>query len=453
MGLAALRPASMAVLLDPGQYSPTAVGLYSKVPALPAAGQRVTRGDAATAGYRVYHKYIRVALSVRYPDSGSRQYRPPHLRALVLLGLMWTFGLSAWAAPTDYALIMPGAATSLLLDVAVAGNRLVAVGERGHILYSEDGGSSWLQATVPTSVMLTRVFFVSDSTGWAVGHDGNILLSSDGGLNWVLQRDGISDQAQINEERMARARQRVNELREQIATATPQATDDLGDALDEAQTALESALEAMDEPVYAPPLMDIWFASENQGWAAGAFGTLLRTSNGGRDWEDAGYSLPNPEELHLNGVVGDASGTLYLSSEWGLVYRSSTGGASWEVVESGFEGSFFGVLVNPHSDSVFAYGLLGAVYRSTDRGRSWQQLDSHTRDSLFGAAAADDGRLVFVGQNGTVVTTADDGASLRAAHRESGRGLYGVAFLGRDEWVVTGEGGSTVLSDLFGGGR
>ena len=38
------------------------------------------------------------------------------------------------------------AAKSLLNGVAVAGKRLVSVGQRGHILYSDDGGKSWTQA-------------------------------------------------------------------------------------------------------------------------------------------------------------------------------------------------------------------------------------------------------------------------------------------------------------------
>jgi photosystem II stability/assembly factor-like uncharacterized protein len=98
--------------------------------------------------------------------------------ALSLLVLLSALAPAARAA-TDYAMIMPRAASSLLLDIAAAGDRLVAVGERGHILYSDDHGDSWVQTRVPTSVMLTRVFFVSGDLGWAVGHDGNILVSAE----------------------------------------------------------------------------------------------------------------------------------------------------------------------------------------------------------------------------------------------------------------------------------
>jgi len=384
-----------------------------------------------------------------YTTNFSYRRRPsPRLWLAAILASI--LALFAWSAETDFALIMPKAGRSLLLDIAAAGERLVAVGERGHILYSEDGGSSWVQVKVPTSVMLTRVFFISDTTGWAVGHDGNILASSDGGLSWTLQRDGVSEQVYINEETVARARKRLAGLQQQLDTAEPEQRDELLTALEEAESALATALEVMDEPVYASPLMDIWFADEHQGWAAGAFGTLLHTANGGRSWQDIGYTLPNPEELHLNGVAGSAEGTLYLASEWGYVFRSD-GGEAWEAMETGFEGSYFGVLVNPASGSVFAYGLLGTIYRSTDRGENWQQLESNTRSSLFGAVAAPDGTLLFVGQNGTVLTSQDDGDSFTVLD-DGSRGLYGAAYLAPGRFVVTGDGGSEPLAGLAGAG-
>src|SRR4051794_13611808 len=60
-----------------------------------------------------------------------------------------------------------GAAT---LAVTRAGPRLVAVGERGTVLLSDDAGASWRQAPVPVQVTLTTVRFIDERTGWAAGH-------------------------------------------------------------------------------------------------------------------------------------------------------------------------------------------------------------------------------------------------------------------------------------------
>src|SRR4029077_14681745 len=68
--------------------------------------------------------------------------------------------------------ISPLASRSLLQAVTKAGSRLIAVGQRGHIVVSSDGGKTWKQASVPVSSDLTAVFFADGMNGWAVGHDG-----------------------------------------------------------------------------------------------------------------------------------------------------------------------------------------------------------------------------------------------------------------------------------------
>ncbi len=80
------------------------------------------------------------------------------------------------------------ATKSLLLDVARAGERLVAVGEWGHIVLSDDGGETWRQAeSVPVRVTLTAVSFPDAKRGWAVGHDAVVIHTQDAGENWQLQ--------------------------------------------------------------------------------------------------------------------------------------------------------------------------------------------------------------------------------------------------------------------------
>lgn len=366
-------------------------------------------------------------------------------RALLFLTALSLLSLSAWSA-TDYAMQMEKAATSMLLDIAAAGDRLVAVGERGHILYSNDNGDSWVQAEVPTSMMLTRVFFISPELGWAVGHDGNVLVSQNGGVNWELQRDGVTAQAVINEERAGRAKTRMEALYRQVQEAPEEEKADLEEVLEEAAYAVESARDRLKEPVYAPPLMDVWFANAEQGWASGAYGSLLRTANGGRHWDDWSHKVGNEDELHLNGVVGAPDGTLYLASEWGTVFRSTSAGEAWEPLETGYEGSFFGILVNPTTGTVFAYGLRGTVYRSTDQGETWEEVPAGARASLFGGLATADGTVIIVGQGSTAIRTRDDGESFDTLGRPSRAGFHGIAPMGDGRFMVTGDGGSRVLA-------
>ncbi|MDB6083610.1 MAG: glycosyl hydrolase, partial [Gammaproteobacteria bacterium] len=81
----------------------------------------------------------------------------------------------------------------MMLSAALAGKRIVAVGNRGVVLLSDDDGKTYRQArTVPVSTSLTGVWFADAQVGWAVGHWGAILKTSDGGETWNIQRSDIT---------------------------------------------------------------------------------------------------------------------------------------------------------------------------------------------------------------------------------------------------------------------
>ena len=106
--------------------------------------------------------------------------------SLLLFATAWTLAPLAVAAGFADVLDTPAqrtplASKSLLNGIARAGTRLVAVGQRGHIVVSTDGGANWKQSAVPVSSDLTAVYFVDEKRGWAVGHDGVVLHTDDGG--------------------------------------------------------------------------------------------------------------------------------------------------------------------------------------------------------------------------------------------------------------------------------
>ncbi|MEM1082214.1 MAG: hypothetical protein AAGH65_11595, partial [Pseudomonadota bacterium] len=107
-----------------------------------------------------------------------------------LAGLWLTVGF-AWAQEDspiqpEPATLAPLADQSLLLDVIPYNGGYIAVGERGHVLLSDDG-QSWRQSEkVPVNSTLTRATSV-DRRIWAVGHDSAIISSIDGGTTWFVQ--------------------------------------------------------------------------------------------------------------------------------------------------------------------------------------------------------------------------------------------------------------------------
>ena len=225
------------------------------------------------------------------------------------------------------ALIMPRARESLLLDVAMAGKRMVVAGEQGHVLYSDGVGDKWTQAKVPTRQMLTAIHFPTPERGWTVGHDGLILTSVDAGAHWTLQRDGLLEQQSLNRERLQMAQQHHQQAKQRLLEAPGiREREELLVMLADLELELEDAEDILNEAVHAPPLLDVFFQDELRGFAVGAFNTLLRTRDGGGSWQLESHALENPDEYHLNAITGDGGAKLWIATEGGLLFHSADAG-------------------------------------------------------------------------------------------------------------------------------
>lgn len=338
---------------------------------------------------------------MRRTRSGALSFQAPARHPSPLakaLSLLSVCSVLAFAAPlplqaADAATITsiesPKAVTSLLLDIAHAGKRLVAVGDRGHILFSEDAGRNWVQARVPSRQLLTAVYFVDDKHGWAVGHDAQILASDDGGANWELQHEDLEREA---------------------------------------------------------PLLDIWFRDTSTGYAVGAYGALLETSDGGKTWNDVSDRLDNEDGYHLNGITAVKDAGLFVVGEAGSMFRSADWGQTWEKVQGPYEGTLFGALGTASANTLVAYGLRGNLFRSTDFGKSWQQIKllSETGPLEFGLANGSllkDGTLVIVGHGGSVLTSKDAGRAFTVVNRADRASLAGATDDAAGNLVLVGQGG------------
>lgn len=310
----------------------------------------------------------------------------------VLSVLMFT-GAPLQAASDDgshYSVASAKASHTLLLDVASLGKRLVTVGDRGHILYSDDNGASWVQAKVPTKQMLTAVFFIDDSHGWAVGHDAQILASTDGGTTWVKQFEDLEREA---------------------------------------------------------PLLDVWFKDRNNGYAVGAYGALLETTDGGANWEDVSDRMDNEDAYHLNAIVEVKDSGLFIVGEQGAMFRSADWGRTWETLEGPYEGSLFGALGADEAGALLVYGLRGHLFRSADFGTTWQAISLNTANNgplEFGLADGNrlaDGSIVVVGHGGTVLKSTDNGRTFNVTNRADRLSLAGVAAMENGNLILVGQGG------------
>lgn len=349
----------------------------------------------------------------------------PQLRLVMALSLAASATCPAaaateggWPDPaTSHSESMPDAARSLLLDaVRLPGGRTVAVGERGHVLLSDDDGESWRQVVVPTRVTLTAVATGGDAVV-AAGHDGVILHSTDRGETW----------------------QRVRE--------EPYSADNFA------------------SPSNGSPVLDVLFLDDERVLAIGAYALVLTSSDGGATWQsgelvladagddavdfddddgaatdraggdgndaaaastggdaDAGIAqedepaaggdgvLFDADELmlddevdpHLNAVARTVGGALVMVGERGSVFRSRDDGATWQRVALPYGGSMFGVLPTG-GDGVLVMGLRGRAFESDDLGDSWREIDTGVAATLFDGYMGADRVVVLVGAQGAIV--------------------------------------------------
>jgi photosystem II stability/assembly factor-like uncharacterized protein len=306
--------------------------------------------------------------------------------------------------------VMRLATRALLLDVATADSRLVAVGDRGHVLLSDDKGATWRQAkAVPTRNMLTAVYFVDAQMGWAVGHDETILNSTDGGETWT---------------------------RTHFAPESQQ------------------------------PLLDVWFADASRGIAIGAYGAYFTTTDGGKSWTSAKLAAtdPNtklaapasaasdeealedelPPDYHLNRILAVGS-RLYIAAEAGQLYTSADSGTTWTKLPSPYDGSFYGLL-SLEGDGLLAFGLRGNLWRSADAGATWSRIESGTVAMLTDGIRKPDGTLVISGLSGVLLVSRDGGSTWRLQGQDDRKGLAALAPAEGASVLTVGEAGVKVIA-------
>ena len=326
----------------------------------------------------------------------------------------------------------------LLLDAASNGNRLLVVGEQGHILYSDDSGETWAHSDVPVSLAITAVAFAGEDHAWATAHDGFLLHSTDNGQSWQTKLSG----SHVAELSVGALEERVASIRAELADATDETREDLEWALEDGEFAIEEATEAIENGM-TTPLLDVWFYDADNGFALGAYGVYLRTRDGGATWVVDSNRLDNLDKYHLYGIARSSAGTLLVAGEAGTVLRSQDDGMTWERIETSYGGSFLGT-VAADDGSLLVFGLRGNVFRSTDEGETWVAVDTGDERTLMTGTLRDDGAVILAGSAGALLMSDDNGASFTSVPTEGSRVYSGVTAMQTGSIVLVGFGGISV---------
>jgi photosystem II stability/assembly factor-like uncharacterized protein len=314
------------------------------------------------------------------------------------------------------ALMAPQSMRGAMLAVALAGPRIVAVGERGVVLVSDDRGATWRQVVVPVSVSLTAVRFVNDKTGWATGHGGVVLATRDGGETWTRQLDGVAGA------RLAMVAAKAMEQR--VGADNPVVKQAL-------TTAAQFESDGPDKP-----LLDLYFSDVNHGMVVGAYGLAFITEDGGKTWQSVLDRLDNPKGLHFNAITGDGQ-NIVIAGEKGLVLLSTDGGKQFVRVETPYKGSWFAVHVGPAGQLVLG-GLKGNAYFSPDLGATSRPVDFGMQTSITSITSGRGARLLAANQAGLIFASTDAGRSFERLPVQGAAFLTALTEVENDVFVLAG---------------
>lgn len=312
----------------------------------------------------------------------------------------------------------PRALSALLTAVTRAGSRLVAVGERGTILTSDDDGQKWTQRTSPVSVMLTNVRFADAQKGWAVGHSAVVLHTLDGGLTWKKQLDG-TQLAQVV-----------------LKSAQAQTGEGAKRAMAEAEQLVADGADK--------PLMDLLIHDNGSVLVIGAYGLAALTQDDGASWQDWHSRIPNSKGAHLYAAcrVGQA---IYLVGEQGMIFRSTDNAQNFSAVSVPYNGSFFGA-TEAGEGGLLVFGLRGNALLSKDDGATWRKVSLPTAATLTTGAKLQDGSTVLASQAGNVLRTTDAATSFEALQVSTPVPFVGLTQAADGTIVLAGVRGATRIS-------
>ena len=300
-------------------------------------------------------------------------------------------------------------------------------------------GRAWKRQSTGTLAWLHSVFFLDQNRGWAVGSKGALLATEDGGRSWeakprpsedVLRDIYFSDE--VNGWVVCERNVYELKTKEDPRTYLMNTTDggehwnrvDIGGADVDAR------------------LVRAVFSPSGRGWVFGEGGAIYTLRDSGANW----VRLQSPtRHLLLGGTfVDDYLG--WVVGAGATILQTSDGGETWHRSQlPDAKGVRFSATSFVDNRLGWAVGSGGSIYRTINGGRTWKVQNSTVSADLFDVKFLDAVEGWAVGAEGTLIYTNDGGLHWTVETSGTTHPLERVFFAGRTHGWAVGFGG-TILA-------
>jgi photosystem II stability/assembly factor-like uncharacterized protein len=292
-----------------------------------------------------------------------------------------------------------------------------AVGDRGAIWHTEDGGRRWIAQESGVDCPLESVSFIDENTGWAVGgathpytHTsyGVVLVTRDGGAHW-----------QHNPKLLLPGLKRVRFLDPQHGWAAGSASAMFPGGVFTTDTGGQSWLPLGSDE--SPGWVAADFVNARGGAAASRSGAITTMQQGRAVGQSINAGLRNVRQIKFS-----SARTAWLAGDGGLILTSNDMGATWQpppgTIPEEIAAQFDFYALAARGSRIWIAGAPGTrVFHSDDAGKTWTSFPTGSRLPIHALCFCDDEHGWAVGALGLILATEDGGRSWRRQRSGSDR--------------------------------
>lgn len=215
------------------------------------------------------------------------------------------------------------------------------------------------------------------------------------------------------------------------------------------QTAANTPWQSIQSPTETT-LTRVVFFNATRGLAVGHDSVILLTNDGGLTWSLV-HNDPEFETPLLDVAFVDADHAFAIGA-YGLFMETRDGGNTWDTRAILPEGGdrHLNAMATLGDGSLVIVGELGTVLRSADAGATWQPIASPYDGTLFGVRAVGGSDVVGFGMRGKIVRSSDGGMSFSEIASPVTTSLFGATLSANGQLWLVGQSGE-VLNSRDGG--